>query len=144
MTEFHLHTLMSKGLQDFIKAWPLSIHNLREPTKNKIEIFSIMTLNNKEYIDQSMYLHPALHALSYVLSSEPQTGLYISWHKQGHLPSWATWTPLRWKLCWLIELISNKLGTVYYCGYILFLYKIDLSKGLILFKIVKEAGWSIN
>lgn len=78
MIEFHLHILMSKGLQDFIKAGPLSIHNLREPTKNKIEIFSIMTLNNKEYINQSMYLHPALHALSYVLSSEPQTGLYIS------------------------------------------------------------------
>lgn len=144
MTEFHLHTLMSKGLQDFIKAWPLSIHNLREPTKNKIEIFSIMTLNNKEYINQSMYLHPALHALSYVLSSEPQTGLYISWHIQGHLPSWATWTPLRWKLCWFIELISNKLGTVYFCGYSLILNEMYLVNRIDFVKIVKEAEWSID
>lgn len=93
--------------------WDPSVLIISESqTKNKIEIFSIMTLNNKEYINQSMYLHPALHALSYVLSSEPQTGLYISWHIQGHLPSWATWTPLRCKLCWFIELILNKLGTV--------------------------------
>lgn len=35
MTEFHLHILMSKGLQDFIKAGPLSIHNLREPNKKQ-------------------------------------------------------------------------------------------------------------
>lgn len=47
--QFHLHILMSKGLQDFVELGPLSIDNLWEP-KKKIEIFSIMTLNNKEYI----------------------------------------------------------------------------------------------